>query len=732
MIISFLFRINNHVREKGGTLRKRIFTETTSLVVLIGIVYTFCFQSTAQAAAGTKSDQTPTSASRDFSYSRDKNGWLDLKSLLVASDGSRDLGNHRARFNDSRDRGGRIVYFDPASGDNGSADVYWWDGKRIIDSTGRAANPGNGRFYGTDPLLPDEKAIRPFRHGVGMRRNAEADPRLRTNDRDCSPVAGGYPDWFLYRRGRVHDTFDSALIGGRSESAPMVVAAYGPPEDGRAVIAPAVGKRVSFRNKERTVCNPMSGGTKGADKAWWHMVYSGLDIRAPWTGLGAHVADSYSGGPVTAYAEDCRWFGGNGGRLVYLPRKTMLHRCVVAFCWREKGHNQGYFNSSFRASVTFKEVIFYRNGYKTDPLTHADPRRDIFSRNIYQGGGALMGHRYLGIISADGGSGGPQMRLGGEIERSLIIEGYWYNSTNSNKLVNPWLISSGQSGRSALVRNNVQLVFDYPSPNDPDTAERKSSRAAQPGWGYALSSASFGALVEGNIISRALLIDDLGAAEGKGGHGIALSTSPETYENGRSYSQRNNTIRNNIVYRMGSGLQLQGDWSEARGIVVENNVFTADRAVNNRTEGIDGKETLTVRNNRFYVNKGSAEGSAFASGNKVAGYESAQATENWPDPNRTLKRYVTEVLGLTLLEWTDDPRLDPKAREERIKSGEAYDPTGMKTFMAVATNMRRGGTASVPLKGKPSWSADYRWDRRLTGPAVVDWLRAGFGLPACE
>ena len=377
-------------------------------------------------------------------------GWLDVRALLVASDGSRRLGNHRARFNDSRDRGSKIVFFDPVKGDNETADVYWWDGKQMVDSAGRAANPANGKAYGADPLEPDEEAIRPFRHAIGMVRNADADPRLRTHDRDCDYVAGGYPDWLLFRRGRTHDTFDSGLAGGRSEREPMVLAAYGLPADGRAIIAPALRRRVEFRGKERWTRNPMSAGTQGVREVWIHMVLSGLDLRAPWSMFGAHVADSSSGGPVTAYAEDCRWAYGEGSRLGYLPRKTTIRRSAVAFSWRADAHNQGYFTSGFDCSTTFDEVIFYRNGFKTEPRVDADPRRDIFSRNIYQGGGAMMGHGYLGIISADGGSGGPQMRLGGQIEGSLIIEGYWFSSTNSNKLVNPWLVSSGQSGKRSL------------------------------------------------------------------------------------------------------------------------------------------------------------------------------------------------------------------------------------------------------------------------------------------
>jgi hypothetical protein len=248
------------------------------------------------AAAAPSIASSPTTAEAPMPMTQD--GWLDLRALLVASDGSRGLGNHRARFNDSRDRGTKIVFFDPARGDNDTAGVYWWDGRRIVDSGGRAANPKNGKAYGTDPLVPDEAAIQPFRHGVGMVRNADADPRLRTHDRDGQAVAGGYPDWFLYRRGRTHDTFDSEVVGGRSEREPMVLAAYGPPSDGRAIIAPALDKPVRFRDKDRPAQNPMAGGTKGEKKVWVHMVYSGLDVRTAWSMLGTQDADSFSGGPA--------------------------------------------------------------------------------------------------------------------------------------------------------------------------------------------------------------------------------------------------------------------------------------------------------------------------------------------------------------------------------------------------------------------------------------------------
>jgi len=145
---------------------------------------------------------------------------------------------------------------------------------------------------------------------------------------------------------------------------------------------------------------------------------------------------------------------------------------------------------------------------------------------------------------------------------------------------------------------------------------------------------------------------------------------------------------------------------------------------------VDAADGLHLRGNRFY-----SDGSlptADEPGNTLAPYASAAAPERWPDPNRTLKRYVKEVLGLTLLDWPDDPFLDPPARDARANAGESHDPTSLKTFMAVATNMRRGGTQPVPPAGKPSWTGDYPWDDRFTGRAVVNWIRAGFGKPPVD
>ncbi len=637
----------------------------------------------------------------------DDGAWTDLTAFLVPSDGTYSLGDTRATFNETRDQGSKIVFFDAETGDNETAEVYWWDGERIVDSDGSPAN-ADGEAYGTDPLQPNEAAIRPFNHLAG------GDRRLHTHGGGRNHLSTGYPDWFLLRRGQAHETFSGWVWGGRSQDEPMVVAAYGPTDDGRAVVS-----------RERG--NPFSMHTHGRTHVQFHMVLAGLEFHQGMSYLGMHHDCTTPGEPgvPTLQVEDCKIIG---GQMNYLPIGTTVRRSVSAFNWSAESHSQGYFTSGFEAAPTFEEVIFYKNGYKVDPRTDPDPRRTIFDRNIYQGGGAQMGHTYRNIISADGGSGGPQMRLGGLCENSLIIEGYWYSSTASNRYINPWLVEGGQSGRSAVVRNNVQFVFKYPSPNDPDPDGASDARA-HPGWGYSLSAASFGGLVEGNIVSGAMLTDDLGFDEHRHAYAFSFGPRPAEYQDGNTYTMQRSVFRNNIGYRTSEGLNLGGDWAGAAGHVAEGNVFAADTAVGGRHSNLADSEQMDVRGNRFYANTDALPDEGWmGEGNTLAPYGEAAASEDWPDPDRTLKRYVTEELNLTLLDWSDDPWLDPEEVARRVEAGEAYDPMGLKTFMAVATNMRRGGTDPIPGSGKPSWTADYPWDARFTGQAVVNWVREGFGL----
>ena len=659
-------------------------------------------------------------------------GWTDMPLLLVPSDGTRSLGAD-AVFNGTRDQGSKVVYFDTDLGNNDTAEVYWWNGTHIIDSAGNTAN-ADGEEYGTDPLQPNSDAILAFEFPNGIRSNSAPDLRLRSHSFDFNAVAAGYADWFLFRRGETHRTFDADLFGGMNAAHPMVIAGYGPVGDGRAVFDPAVSD-IEFQGDVRASDdNPFASTLQGGNQGMVHMLFFGIEFRkGPGIEGLSEVDDTAAGEPTSMHFEDCRFLNAT---IQGVAKQLTVYRTVSAFSYNAGAHNQGYFTHGYGNSALFDEVVFYKNGYKQDPRAYGDPRRDIFSRNVYQGGGAQMGHVFRNVISADGASGGPQMRLGGLCENSLVIEGYWFSSTNSNELVNPWLTAGAQSGQSAVVRNNVQLIFTYPSAADPDTnpADDKSDVASQPGDGYLLGSASFGSEIYGNIISAAMLRQELGFSTlGRGG--IILDTYPEEYD-GTPYSQRNNRIYDNIVYGTGVGLSTlayrldrSGDWSLAQGVVVEDNVFAAQRAVSLSAANITSTAQLNIRDNRFYADDALPARAELGTGNMLSSMSSAAAAEGWPDPDRTLLRYVTEEMGLALLDWNDDPYLNLTELESRRSGGEEYDPTGLKTFMAVATNMRRGGVSGIPTAGnKPSWIADYEWDPRFTAVAVVNWIREGFAL----
>ena len=169
-------------------------------------------------------------------------------------------------------------------------------------------------------------------------------------------------------------------------------------------------------------------------------------------------------------------------------------------------------------------------------------------------------------------------------------------------------------------------------------------------------------------------------------------------------------------------LALDGDWKGGKGNGVEETVFVAWTPVKTKTENLASSSQLDVCDNLFYTDGALPAGEWLGKGNTVHPYADAAKTEGWPDPDRTLKRYVLEVLNLTLLDWSDDPLLDAAEVAKRVAAGEACDPTGLKTFMAVATNMRHGGKDKLPTKGKPSWTGDYPWDARFTGQAVANWM----------
>jgi hypothetical protein len=372
-----------------------------------------------------------------------------------------------------------------------------------------------------------------------------------------------------------------------------------------------------------------------------------------------------------------------------------LNRSYIADTWNANEHNQGAYVARDQARFIAFDSIFYRNGFKEDPHANSDPERTVFDRNFYFGGGRQMGANLDGVISADGGSGGPQLRYGGTLADSLIIEGYWYTAATSNGTDAAFL--SNPSGPSTFdVHDNVQLVFDYNTPNLPGRSEENS----HPGDGFTVQS-GFGGRFERNIISGQLLTDlGVGRRFGRSAFNLAAILT-ETGHVARDY-----TMRDNIAYEF-PAFSFQGDqWGRSEGIEVSNNVW-ADRGETSAVSISRGASAnslggaLRFSGNRFYTDRPDvfggmgmaefmAESSLEGENNQVSPRGDANATEGWSAPERTLRTYCEEVLGLTVT-----------------------SPTGLPEFMELASENRLGA-----------------WDERLTGRAVVNYIREGFALPA--
>ena len=132
---------------------------------------------TFKASNSSKDSSTSTDTASEITYPQDASGWTDLDQLLVISDGTYSLGDSTLSFNSTRDQGSKIVYINSSSGDNDTADVYWWNGYNIVDSIGSTTD-SDGETYGTDPLHPNEDAILPFEN-------------LTTDDSDSRIVTTG-------------------------------------------------------------------------------------------------------------------------------------------------------------------------------------------------------------------------------------------------------------------------------------------------------------------------------------------------------------------------------------------------------------------------------------------------------------------------------------------------------------------------------------------------------------
>lgn len=571
---------------------------------------------------------------------------------------------------DETDLGSRIAYVSGEAGDDATGAFYFWDGQQIVDA--------DGETYGADPMNPTGP-VRPF----------------ATFDRDfyrSTSEQAAYPDWVLFRRAESYPATGRLPRVGRSPDEPAFIGAWGPEQEPRPRFS---GEGESFRWQangsfglthfvirsididDRGTAADERGGSIGA-----RMTFNDIPLESP---------EPYS----WLWYEDVRVRGRKQGLVCQGWVKCNVNRSVITDIWNPGAHNQGTFIGGAEPQFSAHDSIYYRNGYKEDPSESGDPVRTIYDRNFYiSAGGQTADAIHLdGVIGAWGGSGGPQLRSGGTIEDSLIIEGYWFvagSEANSTGL---------DPQGSFYVHDNVQLVYVYGLPNAPGNQDGRT----QPGTGLRIGAASFEGVAERNIISGQVLTE-LGGSASAGRYGISIDPETVTPDSTRTpgpYAQHDNVVRDNIMFEV-PGFRFSGSgWPDVSDIEVTNNVWV-DRG---NSAGISEEDLLpgaemAFTGNRFYTDASDAFGGldlpsweaaagVQAADNTVSTRADAEDTEGWSDPRRSLATYCEDVLGLTVTSDTGEPE-----------------------FMELATENRLGD-----------------WDERLTPRAVVNYIRDGFALP---
>jgi hypothetical protein len=358
--------------------------------------------------------------------------------------------------------GSRLHYISNTGQDPSVAQIYYWTGTQIVDSTGSTTGDG-GVPYGTDWRNPTGP-IKAFRHmsACYMTRNGLA-PGIRTGNGSGGCGVGSLessgtarfekPDMWLHKRGDIFDT-DADLAdyktfatgftvtelwmgmpGGKDASNMQVMCDYGPTNL----------PRPEFRKPKNKGGAPNNAHPFISD-AGKHIRYVGLY----WNGR-ARDADAvaalcigywsnYTADKINQGFEDCRWDGmgfGDPTRAVGRDggnNQVYFYRCTFTDCfatWLNTGHLSAMHSAADDpGTVQMIECIIARNGYKG-----VDPKR-------IEGG--------LETPTAYNAS------LAYAVNDIVLYNGEWYSCKvaapvgTSITNVNYWSQNSTDSGRRAL------------------------------------------------------------------------------------------------------------------------------------------------------------------------------------------------------------------------------------------------------------------------------------------
>jgi hypothetical protein len=400
---------------------------------------------------------------------------------------------------------------------------------------------------------------------------------------------------------------------------------------------------------------------------------------------GVHmVANTYNGsnaspsgvdwlGPGTNFlVEDCSFEGFSSGVVVQATASTPVQwvrvsRSVIADSYSNLGHAQGIYCYAVNHLMVEESVIDH-NGWKEGVAVPT-----MFNHNFYLSSDMADITLRNNIISR-ASSHGISMNMPGLIEGNLIVR----NSIGIFMRTAP-----------ATARGNAILEGRDIDPSLP----RGFGIVLGPVWPDTPGLVAGPALVENNIIANKTCV----------GQESAISVSSNVATNNATQ-----TIRNNMVYNwLSTGLNI-GNSNTTRydQVIVQNNSFWEPSAVSRLVNHYPSPVDRT----RFQY-----------SGNH---YSTQAAASSWfaiADNIRSFAQWTTDSgeTGAT----TTAPTVDAR----NLSAGQYYanvfgGAATLEAFLADVRSRSRYG-------GQPTPGVHHEWDSRLAAPAVIRYVRDGFGLP---
>lgn len=583
--------------------------------------------------------------------------------------------------------GSRLYYMDSASGSDQTGEIYFWNGHRIIDSRGREAD-GTGLAYGIDPMQPS-RAVKPFKRWayVGPRSNGADIGQRGVVGAPSGGTRAGYPDWWLFARGRTYDLADDLLSferetnpdattvpsslmvpGGRSASERQVVGAYGDPCQPRPrFVHPLLGFVTEISKPSSTLKHV----------AYLSLHFDGHDRPNGVSGGGATLLYQ-TAASVDILFEDI-WFdaamvnigGNNAGSFTF--RRVLI---TDSYSPDGKAHVQGlYYEGARDGQLRIEESILLRNGFRGEPKAMPWPPAgdqvwNIYNRNLYLHGEAdSMNSGLFDSVSMLGASG-DQIRPGMRVERNFFYQGYVTMGAHGG-----YPDSAGPTG---TLTDNVLQRF---------VAKGTRDDRGHPGWGFGLTSGAYEVEVARNIVTGAQHPSDE----------PALQLSPlawPCYAHVYRHATRSNHVHGNIFDSAGGsavGVEIGVTGESPPGCSnYTGNGVTGNRIENNVMLSAIGSEAVyTLKGDR--LSHGDPSTASFTGNHVYRDRASAASARGWPAPERTLKSYL------------------------QSKGIAVHSSDGFPEYFAQAVQQRRG-----------------RWDPDWNSRTLVNYFRKGYAMQPLE